>query len=171
MFLIRPSERYKTTYLEGLKEFQREGRNLKLDASALEKDFSAFVAMLRSREGSSGLPNGKVPESVFWLIDNSEFIGRITIRHGLNEYLYRYGGHIGYEIRPARRRQGYGKQLLELGLQEARRLGLDSVLVTCDSDNIASRGIIESNGGIFENEVPFQEDTPLIRRYWIKLDR
>lgn len=169
MFLVRPTERYKVTYIAGLKEFQKEGRNLKFDVSELEKDFGAFAGMLRDKAYNSGLPQGKVPESVFWLIDNSTFIGRITIRHTLNEYLYNYDGHIGYEIRPSKRNMGYGRMLLQLGLQETRRLGLQRAMVSCGSDNIASRKIIEGNGGVFENEVWQEGGSIGIRRYWIEL--
>lgn len=169
MFLIRPAERYKETYIEGLREFQREGRNLKFDISELGKDFGTFAEMLRGKALESGRRYNRVPESIFWLIDNSTFIGRITIRHALNDYLYRYDGHIGYEIRPSRRNKGYGKKLLKLGLAEARRLGLQRIMISCGADNMASRKIIEDSGGIFENEV-WQEDCEgAIRRYWIEL--
>lgn len=48
--------------------------------------------------------------------------------------LMQMGGHIGYAIRPSERRKGYAGRMLALGLQEARKLALDRVLVTCDAD-------------------------------------
>jgi predicted acetyltransferase len=33
----------------------------------------------------------------------------------------------------------------------ARTLGLDQVLVTCDTDNVASRKVIKANGGRYED--------------------
>jgi predicted acetyltransferase len=85
----------------------------------------------------------------------------------LNEDLLNIGGNITYEIRPSERRKGYGKKMLELALIEAKERGLDKVLITCDEDNIASKKIIEANGGV--------QDTPFFKegmratklRYWV----
>jgi predicted acetyltransferase len=79
------------------------------------------------------------------------------------------GGHIGYEIRPVKRRQGYGTEILRLGLEKARELGLRKVLVTSDEDNIGSRKIIEHNGGIFENAIEIEGDPVQKLRYWIDI--
>jgi predicted acetyltransferase len=117
------------------------------------------------------LKSGRVPASEFWLSDDDKFIGRLSLRHELNEYLLKMGGHIGYEIRPSKRRQGYGTEILRLGLEKARELGLLKVLVTCDEDNIGSKKIIEHNGGIFENAIEIEGDPVKNLRYWIVIQR
>lgn len=91
----------------------------------------------------------------------AEILGFLAIRHRLNRFLFDQGGHIGYSVRPSARRQGIASAALELGLAEARDLGIDPVLVTCDEDNVASRRTIEKTGGQYENTV----DGKL--RYWI----
>ncbi|MEU9960460.1 GNAT family N-acetyltransferase [Streptomyces sp. NPDC050982] len=63
-----------------------------------------------------------------------------------------FGGHIGYGVRPTARRQGYATAMLRDVLPHARDLGLDRVLVTCDTTNVGSRKVIEANGGEFEDE-------------------
>ncbi|HWG85404.1 MAG TPA: GNAT family N-acetyltransferase, partial [Deinococcales bacterium] len=78
------------------------------------------------------------------------------------------GGHIGYEVRPSRRREGHGREALRVALQEARKLGLRRALVTCNASNPGSRRIIEANGGILEDEREVQ-DYGRVRRYWIDL--
>ncbi|MEU2385508.1 hypothetical protein ABZ606_12680 [Streptomyces sp. NPDC012461] len=56
---------------------------------------------------------------------------------------------------------------LGAALPEARALGLDRVLVTCDDDNTGSRRSIERNGGVLED---VRTTTAGIkRRYWITL--
>ena len=95
----------------------------------------------------------------YLLLNYSEFIGRVSIQHTLTDHL-KEGGHIGYYIRPSKRKLGYGKKILELSLVEARELGLRKVLVTCDNDNICSQKIIEANGGILENVVDAANDRP-----------
>ena len=52
-------------------------------------------------------------------------------------------------------------------LGEARRLGLDRVLVVCEVDNAASAKTIERHGGVLD-EVQDTEHGA-VRRYWIKL--
>ena len=91
----------------------------------------------------------------------------IDIRHRLNEYLLQFGGNIGYSVRPSQRRKGYATEMLALGLEECRKLGLDRALVTCDKTNIGSAKTIQKNGGVLENEV--LEGDRITQRYWIAL--
>jgi predicted acetyltransferase len=44
-------------------------------------------------------------------------------------------------------------------------LGVSEVLITCDEDNVGSKRVIESQGGILENTMDFEGI--LRRRYWI----
>ena len=82
-----------------------------------------------------------------------EFLGRIALRHRLNEYLRTLGGHIGYDVRPSARRRGHATAMLAAAVPRAHAMGIDPVLVTCDVDNVASRRVIEANGGVLENEL------------------
>jgi predicted acetyltransferase len=93
-------------------------------------------------------------------------VGRISIRHELNNWLATYGGHIGYAVIPEKRRRGYATEILRQGLVVARALGIDDVLVTCDVDNAASAGVIERCGGAFES-IASGDGTPK-RRYWFR---
>jgi len=92
--------------------------------------------------------------------EDKKLVGVINIRHTLNEYLYNYGGHIGYSVRKIERRKGYAKEMLKIALEECTKLEIEKVLITCDADNIASAKTIKSSGGILENEVP--NDTEIL---------
>ncbi|HXQ00358.1 MAG TPA: GNAT family N-acetyltransferase [Solirubrobacteraceae bacterium] len=96
----------------------------------------------------------------------AELVGRISIRHELNDFLTNFGGHIGYCVRPAYRRRGYASEILRQGLVIVRAEGVDRVLVTCDDDNAASARVIERNGGVLE-DVRAHPEGPARRRYWI----
>lgn len=164
--LITPSIHVKDSFISALKEFQEENRYTNLKPEELEEDFQIYVEKLKTKAVHP--EEGKVPESVFWLTEGDTYIGRVSIRHSLNEYLLREGGHIGYDIRPSERQKGYGRMILELALPEAKKLGIEKILVTCDSTNVGSKKIIESHGGILENEVPASEPgEPSILRFWI----
>ena len=167
--LTVPSAAYQDSYLEALAEFQAEGRYRERDGAILARDFDAFVRELRGCADPATVAPGRVPDTILWLVEGDQYIGRVSIRHYLTDWLLHVGGHIGYEIRPSRRRQGYGTAILRLALPHARALGIRRALVTCDADNIGSKKIIEANGGRFENAVS-EAGSPVKKlRYWIDL--
>jgi len=131
-----------------------------------------YVHILDERERGVNLPPNHVPSTFLFAFDGDRIVGRVSIRHVLNDVLLRIGGHIGYVVVPEFRRQGYATAILRLALQFAHdTLGLDQVLLTCDDDNIGSIKTIERNGGVLENVVSGSDlDTPK-RRYWIDTRR
>ncbi|MEI6044831.1 MAG: GNAT family N-acetyltransferase [Chloroflexota bacterium] len=169
LFLTAPHEMYRESYLEALQEFHAEGRNLRYDLAQLTQDFGSFVYKLLALSDPLQTTPPQITQTILWLIYGAEFIGRISLRQELDEHMARYGGHIGYEIRPSKRNQGYGRQILTLGLEKARELGLLKILVTCDINNIPSKRIILCNGGIFESTVELGNEATKILRYWIDL--
>lgn len=174
--LVPPSMRYARSFVAALREGFRRGEQDELPERRIrqiEADFARYIDDITDQRGSIRLPTGqivpKVPFSVHWLVEGDEFIGEAQLRHRLNDYLINEGGHVGYGIRPARRRQGYGRLILALALEECRRLDLRRVLVTCLEDNVASARIIEANGGELENVIDDPAGRGRLRRYWITL--
>ena len=129
--------------------------------------FPAVVAdLLRWGDVTVPPPVGMVHCDFRWITDGEaddpgEVVGFIAIRHSLNEFLLEQGGHIGYSVRPSRRRQGHASRALALARERAAELGIERALVTCDEDNDASRRTIERNGGVYEDT----REGKL--RYWI----
>jgi len=171
LFLTDPFPLYRESFLAGLAEDQAEGRKLDLNLEEITTDFEGYIRQILQKRNLAYVPPGRVPETTLWLIANTEFAGRISIRPELNAQLLQLGGNIGYEVRPALRQRGYGKEILRLGLNKARALGLIRALLTCNVNNTASQKIIEYNGGVFENEVEVkaEEGWVKIRRFWIEL--
>ena len=171
MELILPSTEYEQTFREAFLEFRAETGKGNIEQSLVtrleeSKDFAEFVRKLQEEVLGKHLPEGYVPHTIYWLVDGGKFIGWLDIRHRLTEHLREFGGHIGYAIRPSERKKGYGEQILKLGLIEAKKLGISSVRIMCDEDNIGSRRIIEKNGGVFDDTVTMKEGG-VRRRYWI----
>jgi predicted acetyltransferase len=176
MKLSLPSVQFQESFIEAVGEFQADAelnepgtRYRELSIPELERDFATYVQKEKSRSLGDNLPEGYVPDTTWWLVDRDEFIGRVSIRHRLTEPLRHIGGHIGYDIRPSHRRQGYGSRILELALPKAKEIGLSRVLLTCDATNLGSRRIIEKNGGELEEAVPNPETGPHPLRFWINV--
>lgn len=167
--LTEPALQYKDSFLQSLHEFHDEGQLLQYDVQRLTRNFEEFLQHIHNQQHPQTVQPDFVPHTSFWLIDNNEFIGQLSIRHYLNDLLLKVGGNIGYQVRPSKRRHGYGKTILYLGLQKAREMGLPRALVTCDETNIGSKKVIEYNGGHFENAVEVEGSPVKKLRYWIEL--
>lgn len=160
---------------EGLLDFLREvgtGENGFGGAPEVASGVLSLEAYLErevSRSRGESLSPGYVPNTTYWLLDDSgRIVGMSRLRHGLNESLLHHGGHIGYYIRNEARSKGYGTRLLALVLEEARRLGIERALLTVNSANEPSWRLVEANGGVMEDERLNEDGTPY-RRYWIDL--
>lgn len=132
-------------------------------------DFDAWLANVRRYSSPETTPAGKVPATQYLALDENEhLVGMVNLRHCLNDYLLEFGGHIGYSVRPADRKNGYAIQMLKLALDEAKALGIDRVRIACDRYNIASAKTIQANGGVLDGERYDPQDSTLTQRYWIK---
>ena len=130
--------------------------------------FSRYLEVLAEQERGSNLPPNHVPSTFLFAFVATRIVGRVSIRHLLNAFLERVGGHIGYVVVPEFRRLGYATTMLRLSVQIARgKLGIGRILVTCDDDNIGSIRTIEKNGGILENVISGPDLDKPKRRYWI----
>ncbi|GER91370.1 acetyltransferase [Dictyobacter vulcani] len=167
--LTLPSENYRDSYLEALGELQAEGRQQNISREQIATHFSSFVQRLHDQADIARIEPGQIPFSEFWLVDGNDYLGTFILRHKLDEFLLQKGGHIGYVIRPSRRKQGNGKLILNYGLEKAKARGLERVLLTCDEENRSSRAIIEVNGGVLENIIQIERWPVPICRYWIQL--
>ena len=131
------------------------------------EDWIEYVYLNQFPENVS---EGHVPSNVYLALrkNDNKIVGIIDLRHHINHpVLGAWGGHIGYTVRPCERGKGYAAEMLRLNLENARKLGLDKVMITCSPDNPASEQTILANGGVFEKTV--EVDGDLIKRYWITL--
>lgn len=88
--------------------------------------------------------------------------GRISLRLGESPCVY-YFGHIGYHVDPPYRGQHFARRACELLRPLIEAAGKQSVVITCDPDNIPSRRTCEGLGCELERIV----DVPRsISRRW-----
>ncbi|WP_328476554.1 GNAT family N-acetyltransferase [Actinoplanes sp. NBC_00393] len=171
--LIAPTVRLHAAWIESHDEW---GRGVHQPGAGLRPDvdvdspagFASWVARLLVEEDTS-IPaaEGLVHCTYRWIVDGDRLLGTISLRHELNDFLLEAGGNIGYGIRPSERRRGLATFALGEMLTEARKLGLDRVMVSCDVDNLASARTIRRHGGVLEDI----RDTSIgtVKRFWINL--
>jgi len=169
--LVLPTLEQKEMILDYKKEFIENGDSLDGTAGLSDADtFEGWYSKVCDNSKEDSVREDRVPATAYMAISNDDgrLIGMIDIRHSLNDYLFNFGGHIGYSIRKSERRKGYATEMLRLALIECVKLNIRNVLITCDKYNVASAKTIIKNGGILENEVP--EGNEITQRYWIALE-
>ncbi len=170
--LTAPTTRLYPAWREAHREW---GPGLHEDGFGLHPDddvdspagFAAWVArLLDQSDPLRPLKPGQASCVYRWIVERDHVLGAIALRHGDTDFVRRMG-HIGYGIRPSARGRGLATWALSRMLDEARRVGLERVLVVCEADNIASTKTVEHNGGVLEE--PADPGSDGVRRYWIAL--
>lgn len=123
-----------------------------------------YVRRLDDIRRGLGLPEDRVPGTFLAVDVSGTIVGRVSIRHELNDWLAAQGGHIGYGILPDHRRRGHATETLRQALVIARSVGVSRSLLCCDDDNVGSATVIERCGGVLESVID-GDDGPF-RRYW-----
>lgn len=166
MILRRPTLADKETVLEMMVEFEQaqsphDGGFWETEAFSYEE----WLETNMQKEMGINLPENRVPSIQFVSFDDvGRALGFLNLRLKLNEGLLNHAGHIGYSIRPSERGKGYAKEALRQGLQIAKEKNIKKALVTCSTENPASRAVIVANGGLFEDV------RNGVERYWIDLE-
>ena len=160
MDLVWPEARYLAGYVHALQQGWSPD-NLRPQAALnelarIDENPERFVSGQVDKEAKGPaitLPDGstvpRLPGYHMWMWDG-EFCGAIGLRWqiGTTELPPYCLGHVGYSVVPWKRRRGYATRALRLLLPHARAEGLAHIEVTTDADNVASRRVIEANGGI-----------------------
>ena len=133
------------------------------------KDYDRWLQGMRNRHTGRHLPEGYVRENFYLCYEADRLVGVFSLKFELTDFLLRYGGHIGYAVRPSDRNRGLATQMLRQGLSLAKEFGFERILCVCDDDNTASEKVIRKNGGVLENELYFPDEDVTVRRFWIRL--
>lgn len=170
--LVKPNNDFANQIAEYRKEFLACNDSMDGCGSLRRmEDPYEFIKKCKDCESVDTLPEGLVPATQLFLVraEDNKLLGMIQIRHYLNEYLSKFGGHIGYSIRPCQRRKGYAKKMLSMALLECKNLGINRILITCIDGNLGSERTILANGGVYESTVYDPEEDLHLKRFWINL--
>lgn len=175
--LERPSFERKDEIIEYINEFVEYNSEINgtggLDKIIEGYTFEQALARCLSMEDENYAKKiNRCQSKTFLLIreKDNRIVGTINVRWNLTEAMKRFGGNIGYGIRPTERRKGYNKINLYLGMQEAQKLGLDRVMLDCDVNNLGSDRTLKALGGVLERTEVDPEDNILTNVYWFDVD-
>ena len=161
-----------SSFKNAVAEFQRESPPWQFafdfDPSSA---FSDYVKQLERHSRGIDVPEAFVPNTYLVGVVDNIIVGRVSLRHSLNDFLARIGGHIGYGVIPSQRKRGYATEMLRQALPFAASLGITKALIICHEHNVASRKIIEACGGTFESVIDCPESGIPHRRYWLPTTR
>ena len=172
MKLIEPTKDYCRQIQAYRKEFLDSGDSMDgTDGLRRIEDPEEWVEHCRLAKDRKNIPEGRVSATQFIFVreEDKKIVGMLQIRHYFNDYLEKYGGHIGYSVAPSERRRGYATQMLQMALPKCKELGIEKILITCIDNNVGSRKAILSNGGVYESTVFEPEERVNLERYWIDL--
>jgi predicted acetyltransferase len=86
-----------------------------------------------------------------------KMVGCMQVHNVLTERMKNYTGHVGYSVRPSERRKGYAKRMLAKAVDFLSSFGFEEIVVSCLSENEASKKTILSNGGEYIETVFLDE--------------
>jgi predicted acetyltransferase len=171
MKLVWPANEYLSGYVRALEQGwspdNRRPEAAPEELARIAEDPARFLDEQIDREAKGPrviLPDGRavprLPGYVKWMWDG-EFCGSIGFRWqpGTTELPEYCLGHIGYSVVPWKRRRGYATLALKLMLSQASKEGLPYIQIVTDADNVASRKVIETNGGELIAHFRKPEDT------------
>lgn len=147
---------------EGIRNFEKL-KNL---------DFELWLEEQISNENDENLPEYFSPQTVYLAVNERDnILGMTTLRWKEVPTLVKYGGYIGYSVRPSQRGNGYAKEMLSLSLEKMWEQGRSRVLVCCKDFNIPSKKTIEALGGKYDSTYYNPEDGFNHLRYYIYKER
>ena len=164
---VLPTEAHRKDVLAFYAEFEKS--NETCIGYGDHADFDKWLCGMHNRIAGKYLPDGNVRENFYLCYDKDELVGVFNLKFELTPFLFNYGGHIGYAVKPSRRNKGLATQMLRQGLEISKGFGFEKVLVLCDDDNCASEKVILKNNGVFENKLFDAEENVFVKRYWIYL--
>lgn len=177
-FLVEPNE----VYAEQIREYRQDflDTDSSMDGCGSLRRYEdpiAYISKCKKYLNPETLPDGAVIATQFLYVRKVDMrlVGMIQIRHYFNDYLSKYGGHIGYSVRPSERRKGYATSMLNAVLPYCKEIGLEKILISCIDGNIGSEKVILNNGGVYESTVyePCQKSGMKrykLKRFWICLN-
>lgn len=156
--------------LEGLKYLQEIVNEKDTFVAPAPKDIDEKTYPLWLKEKADlakgiNMPDGYIPCTTYWVMLDNKIIGLANIKHYLNDFLRKKGGHLGLGLAANYRNKGIGYKVTKLLIEKARNeFGIEDILLTNEVENTASRRLCEKLGAQLT-------DIDEHCHYWIRKER
>lgn len=173
MRFVLPTLAHKEKAVDFIREFAEYGSEINgsggLDRYLAESTYEEWVGKLSRDMDIANIAPPRVPALTYFCVreEDDRIVGMVNIRLALNDFLREEGGHIGYCVRPTERGRHYATEMLKKAVGVCTSVGIGSVIVTCDKDNIPSAKVIQNCGGKPDAEFYSQTFGQTIQRYII----
>jgi predicted acetyltransferase len=162
ILLIRPTKDLKFLAIEFKKEFFQNGET-EINGSELWDKMNNYEEWLdkitKNISEETVDPNWVVTDTFFVIREcDKKIIGIVDFRHELNDFLKDFG-HSGYSVRPSERKKGYATEIVRQILEIAHQIGLKEIQLSCVNNNIPSIRTIIKNGGVYNRNFIYNEET------------
>ncbi|MDO5826446.1 MAG: hypothetical protein BZ137_01935 [Methanosphaera sp. rholeuAM130] len=167
--LVYPSKRYEEAITDFKEEFISYGEDTIPGSELLDKmdSIDEWIEYVNNNRKEKSLSEDWVLSDCFIAVDEGDsVVGIIVLRHDLNDFLRDFG-HIGFSVRPSKRRMGIATIMLQKVLEVAKNNNLSELQLSCMDSNIASKKCIISNGGVFLRNFNYLDESASV--YIIKI--
>lgn len=130
-------------------------------------NYDKWLEMMQNRHLGKNLPEGFVRENFYLCYEGEKLVGVYSFKFELTDYLLKYGGHVGYAVRPTEQGRHLATEILRHGLALAKDFGFSEIPAVCDEDNYPSEKVILKNGGVLQNTLFDPEENVTVKRYLI----
>ncbi len=126
--------------------FAEKYQDINIANGLSKKEFRQYCAVLEL--ANKNIMLDFIVPSVTWfvLFDKCMPIGWFSLRAENTTQNFMHAGHVGYTIRPTKRKMGYATKGLAQIIQLAKILRYKKLFVTTDDKNIASQNLIKKLG-------------------------
>jgi predicted acetyltransferase len=165
--LVAPQQRYVDDLLAACRH-PTTLRDAPEQARITRQSLADFLSAAPHGHHPGDSRRGYVPSYHFWMRMNDSspvrIAGSLSLRIGDSSNIVQYIGHIGYQVYPPARGRHLAERSCRLLLPLARQHGLETLWITCNPDNIASRRTCERLGAMLIDIVPVPRDHELYAR-------
>ena len=109
-------------------------------------DFDTALETIIAQSNGENLPEGYVPQTIYYLWDDDNIVGTFHFRHYLCQSLIEGSGHVGYYIAPEYRGKGYATACLNYAKELAVKADCYKMMLLTGSKSESTLNLYKQAG-------------------------
>ncbi len=103
-------------------------------------EYKEWIIQIKNKStGGKRYEQLEAPATTFFAVrkHDANIVGMIVVRHHLkSKFLQKYGGHVGFAVRPSKKRQG--TEIVKMAIAHAKSPSIKKLMLGCFLNNFAS---------------------------------